>query len=160
MTVDRTPEDVLAGVLRVSIAGQERLVPTLTIAETREWQATLGRGPEGFTIPVNDADWTAALVSRFSGLTLDTILDMVTSYDHTSVLGGRAYLETKADPDQLYQAAMLMVGVAFPFVGNLPLFLAALVLQPRSTRPSSTSGPSAPGDSTPEPSSELLTPVS
>lgn len=140
---DRSAEDVLAGVLRIPVGGVEKIVPTLPIRATREWQATIATGPSGFEVPVSDDDWTAATVSEFSGLALETILDVVVAYDRTGALGGREWLEEHADPAQLYAAATQMAEVAFPFATDIPLLLAGLVVRQvvGSSPPSSTSGP-------------------
>lgn len=146
----RSPEDVLAGVLRIAVGGVERLVPTLPLRATREWQATLAAGPSGFSVPVSEDDWTAANVSEFAGLTIDTILDLVVAYDRTGALGGRDWLEEHADPAQLYAAAQQMAEVAFPFAENVRLLLAALVVRSvvGSNSPKSTNGHSPIGAST------------
>ena len=127
--VTRSPEDVLAGVLRIAVGGVERIVPTLPLRATREWQAQLAAGPSGFSVPVTEDDWTAANVSEFAGLTLDTVLDMVVAYDRTGALGGREWLDENADPAQLYAAAEQMAEVAYPFADNVRLLLAALVVR-------------------------------
>jgi hypothetical protein len=152
--MERSPEDVLAGVLRIPVGGIEKLVPTLPIRATREWQAGLGHGPAAFTVPVSDDDWTAATVAQFSGLSLETILDVVTSYDRSAALGGREWLEEHADPAQLHAAAIAMIEVAFPFASSARVLLAALVVSrvARSTPPSSMNGHSPAGASTPGPS--------
>jgi hypothetical protein len=149
--VTRSPEDVLAGVLRIAVGGAEKLVPTLPIAATREWQKSLGHGASGFDVPVSDDDWTAAKVAEFSGLSIDTILDMVVSYDRTGALGGREWLEANADPSQLYAAAVQMAEVAFPFATDVPVLLAGLVTIRAvvgSKPPNSTNGRSPTGGST------------
>lgn len=146
----RKPEDVVAGVLRIAVGGQERLVPTLPIRATREWQAEIAKGPAGFTVPVDDDDWSAATLSEFTGFTLEAILDIVVAYDRTGALGGREWLEEHADPAQLYAAASQMAEVAFPFATDIPMVLAALVVRQVAvpSQASSTSGPSRTGAST------------
>jgi hypothetical protein len=151
---ERSPEDVLAGVLRIAVGGRERIVPTLSIRATREWQQEIARGPGGFSVPVSDDDWSAADVADFSGLTLQTVLDVVVAYDRTGALGGREWLEENADPAQLYAAASQMAEAAFPFATDTRLLLAALVVRSilpgaaPSADPSSTSGRSRTGGST------------
>jgi hypothetical protein len=146
----RSAEDVLAGVLRIAVGGVEKLVPTLPLRATREWQAQLATGPTSFSVSVTEDDWTAANVSEFAGLTLETVLDMVVAYDRTGALGGREWLEEHADPAQLYAAASQMAEVAFPFADNTRLLLAALVVRSvvGSGSPNSTSGLSPIGAST------------
>ena len=144
----RSPEDVLAGVLRIAVGGVEKLVPTLPIRATREWQAGLASGESRFA-PDDAVDWTADEASEFSRLTLDVILDIVVAYDRTGALGGREWLEEHADPAQLYAAAGQMADVAFPFADDARILLAHLVVRSVvGSRPrSSTSGPSPIGGS-------------
>ncbi len=144
----RSAEDVLAGVLRIAVGGQEKLVPTLPIRATREWQAWLAAKPSDYAVPEGD-DWSPAEVRDFTGFTLEAVLDMVVAYDRTGALGGREWLEEHADPAQLYAAIAQMAEVAFPFATNIPLLLAALVVRSAvpSSPPSSTNGPSPIGTS-------------
>jgi hypothetical protein len=146
----RSAEDVLAGVLRIAVGGVEKIVPTLPLRATREWQARISTGPTGFTVPVSEADWSATTVAEFSGMTLDTILDLVVAYDRTGALGGREWLEENADPAQLYAAAEQMAEVAYPFADNIRVLLAALVVRAvvGSASPKSTNGRSPTGGST------------
>ena len=143
----RSPEDVLAGVLRIAVGGVEKIVPTLPIRATREWQAQVAAGPGAFA-PADDNDWTPEDAFDFTRLTLDAILDIVVAYDRTGALGGREWLEENADPAQLYATAAQMAEVAFPFAENTRLLLAALVANRvvKSTPRNSTSGPSPIGD--------------
>jgi hypothetical protein len=158
MTDSRSPQDVASGVLRITVGGVEKIVPTLPIRATREWQAAIADRPGRFT-PGDPDDWTQAEAADFTALTLDVILDVVTAYDRTNALGGREWLEEHADPAQLYAAASLMAEVAFPFAENTRLLLAALVARTvvGSDRPSSTNGPSAIGDLRRRPSRQRST---
>jgi hypothetical protein len=147
----RSAEDVLAGVLRIHVGGVERIVPTLPIRATREWQAKLTESLGGFGV-VMAADQSPATIARFTGLALDAQLDLVCAYDRTGALGGREWLEEHADPAQLYAAAKLMGEVAFPFVNDLQSLMAALpglLMGAPSSSSSSTSGPSPTGISLP-----------
>ena len=146
MADSRSAEDVLAGVLRIAVGGVEKIVPTLPIRATREWQATLATGPGRFS-PDNANDWTSTDASTFSALTLDVILDLVVAYDRTGALGGREWLEEHADPAQLYTAAGQMADVAFPLADDTRMLLATLVVRSvvGSNPPSSTNGPSSIG---------------
>lgn len=144
----RSAEDVLAGVLRIAVGGVEKIVPTLPIRATREWQAQIAKGPEAFA-PRDLDDWTPAEAFDFTFLTLDAIVDIVVAYDRTGALGGREWLEEHADPAQLYAASAKMAEVAFPFAEDTKVLLAALVANRvvASTLQSSTNGPSPIGAS-------------
>lgn len=157
----RSPEDVLAGVLRVPVGGVEKLVPTLKIRAVRAWQAVVAEkvGP----IPAllgNQSAGTVEGMFTFTGLAIEAILDLVVAYDSTGALGGREWLEANADPAQLYAAARQMGEVTFPFVGDVGTlmltFPALFRSQAKPAEPSdstsSTNGPSPSGASTPEPS--------
>ena len=146
----RSPEDVLAGVLRIAVGGVEKIVPTLPLRATREWQTLLASRPSGFSVPVTDDDWTPANVSEFTGLTLEATIELVVAYDRSGALGGREWLEEHADPAQLYAAAEQMAEVAFPFAENIRMLLAALVVRSvvGSSSTSSTNGHSPTGAST------------
>ena len=150
MVTTRSPEDVLAGVLRIAVGGVEKIVPTLPLRATREWQALIAERPSGFSVSASVDDWTPENVSEFTGLTLDFILDLVVAYDRSGALGGREWLEENADPAQLYTAAGQMAEVAFPFAENVRMLLAALVVRSvvGSDSPSSTNGRSPTGAST------------
>jgi len=140
---DRTPEDVAAGVLRISVGGIAREVPTLKARWVGEWSTLLSEA--GDTKPIDE--WTMDDVTGLSGRTVDRLLDLVVAYDRTSALGGRDWLADNADPAQLHAALVQMVGNAFPLADE-PAVLVALTLarssapsvQPPSTNGRSTSG--------------------
>lgn len=155
MTDSRSPEDRVAGILRLAVGGVERIVPTLSISATREWQAGLVADVSG----VADEDLAPGDTSRLVDLSLDAVLDFVTSYDRGNVLGGRAWLEDHADPGQVYAAAGAIAEVAFPFARNVPMLLGALLARSAAASMllSSTSSPSPSGGSTPAPSTTAST---
>jgi hypothetical protein len=147
---EQSPEEAATGFLRVTVGGIVKRVPTLKIAAVREWKDEIARGPSGFVVPATDDDWTAAVVAEFTGLSIETVLDLVVAYDKTGALGGREWLEQNADPSEVYEAALAMAGNAFPFWTDVPAGLAALVVRRvvESKPPSSTNGRSPGGDST------------
>ncbi len=147
----RSDEDRLAGVLRIAVGGDEKIVPTLPIKATREWQAALAPDEAA---AVSDADLTPGDTVRLIDLSLDAVLNVVVTYDRTSALGGREWLDEHADPEQLYVAAGQMAEVAFPFARSVPMLLGALLARSvaASSQPSSTSSALPSGGSTPAPS--------
>lgn len=149
----RTPEDILAGVLRITVGGIEKRVPTLPMRACAEWQETLGAQLGGFARNLT-ADQSADSLLGFARFTQGAILDAVVGYDRTGALGGRDWLEEHADPAQLYLAFRAMAEVAFPFVTDVRSLLALLpgllaTSDVGSSSPSSTSGRSPTGGSTP-----------
>lgn len=147
----RTPEDILAGVLRINVGGIEKRVPTLPMNASAEWQETLGAGLSGFARNLS-ADQSAESLVGFARFTQQAILDAVVTYDRTSALGGRDWLEENADPAQLYIALRQMAEVVFPFVNDVRSLLAMLPgllaqADGGSGSPSSTNGLSPTGAS-------------
>lgn len=137
----RSPEDVLAGILRIATRAGERQVPTLSIAATRTWQASL----EPIFAP---REWDAAAVAAFGALEAGLLVDVVVGYDTTNALGGREWIENNADPAQLYAAALQMMEVAFPLAEPAGLLAGLIKLAEPSKPPSGTSGLSHIGGST------------
>jgi hypothetical protein len=141
---ERTPEDVVAGVLRISIGGTERLMPTLKARWVGEWSVLLG-DPATDAKPIGE--WTMDDVTGLSGRTVDHLLDLVVAYDRTSALGGREWLAENADPAQLHAALVQMVGNAFPLADEPAVLVAVTLarLSAPSARPPSTNGASTNG---------------
>ncbi len=148
----RTPEDIAAGVLRISVGGVEKRVPTLPMKACEGWQETLGVQLGGFARNLS-GDQSADSLMGFARFTQEAILDAVVGYDRTSALGGREWLEENADPAQLYIAFRQMAEVALPFVTDVRSLLAMLpgllaASDVGSASASSTNGLSATGAST------------
>lgn len=158
----------MAGVLRITVGagkpgGGERLVPTLAIRGVREWQRKVTEQVPKLEAAI-DEDGRIGDMGDFVDETLDAILDLVVAYDTSAALGGREWLETNADPTEVYEAARQMGAVSFPFVRDLQtlrLLLASGARRAaRSAEPSSTSGPSPSGGSGRPPSKTDSTPGS
>lgn len=118
MTDERAPEDVLAGVLRIRIDGEDRLVPTLKIREVREWVRLVTSKAPGLESAIRE-DGAIPEFGSFVDDTLDTLVELVCAYDKTGALGGPEYLEAHADPAEVFEASRQMGEVAFPFVRDL-----------------------------------------
>lgn len=152
----RTPEDILAGVLRINVGGIEKRVPTLPMNASAEWQEALGAQLGGFARNLS-TDQSADSLMGFARFTQQAILEAVVAYDRSGALGGREWLEENADPAQLYIAFRQMAEVVFPFVNDVRSLLAMLPgllaqADVESGSPSSTNGLSPTGGSTPRPS--------
>lgn len=149
----RTPEDIASGTIRVSVGGVERIVPTLPIGPTRDWQTLVADRLGAFGV-ILAAEQSPSTLAELSHQSLDTVLDLAVAYDRTGSLGGRAWLEEHADPEQVYAAVRLMLEVAFPFAPDLRTLLTVLpgvILRGPSGPANSTSSPSPSGDSILEP---------
>ncbi|MBE3073124.1 MAG: hypothetical protein IMZ67_09125 [Acidobacteria bacterium] len=143
---ERSPEDVAAGILRIAIEGTVREVPTLKAKYVGEWGNLFG-GVGGADEAIGE--WTMADVSQFSTRSIESLIDLIVAYDRSGALGGREWLEEHADPGQLHEALVQMVGNAFPLADpgtlvDLTIARAAVA----SARASSTNGASRSGTST------------
>ena len=157
----RTPEDILAGVLRINVGGIEKRVPTLPMNASAEWQEALGAQLGGFARNLS-TDQSADSLIGFARFTQQAILDAVVAYDRSGALGGREWLAEHADPAQLYIAFRQMAEVVFPFVADVRSLLAMLPgllaqADVGSSSPSSTNGRSPIGVSTRPPSKSAST---
>jgi hypothetical protein len=141
-------EQVLAGLLTVTVGGMEKSMPTLPIRDAREWRKRLAAEVApiaGLQIDANDwADMPAKLQ-----LAEDTMLDLIVAYDRTSALGGREWLEEHAWPRELGPIFTACVEAVFPFDRRAGVPGGPAVAP--SPGPSSTSGPSPTGASTRSP---------
>jgi hypothetical protein len=106
---ERTEEEVLSGLLQVSVGGIVKPMPTLPIKYVPEWAQLLDALTP--TEPSGDPREGFTLIAR---VTLAGLLDLVVAYDRTGALGGREWLEEHADAQQLKAAAVQMAGNAFP----------------------------------------------
>ena len=108
---ERSPEDVATGVLRVSVGGAVRVMPTLPIKYVPEWAAVLDAKTPTLIDPVDASEGFRTIAT----ITLTGLLDLIVAYDRTGALGGREWLEEHADPMELRDAVVAMAGNAFPF---------------------------------------------
>jgi len=161
--VERTPEDLAAGILRIAIGGSVKAVPTLPIKDIPAWAELLdeltpsmppapaddGLGddrPDDELPPADDPRGYQTLTKA----TTESLLRIVTAYDRTGALGGREWLEEHADLFQLKTAAEQMAANAFP-LGEGDVMIAQVLLAQimrgavPSPRPSSTNGASPTG---------------
>lgn len=146
----QTDDDRVSGLLRLTVGGILKAVPTLPIRPAREWQRQVVALSGGFGLP-SYLDWTTTESGRFANLTLDALLDLALAYDRSGALGGREWLEDHANPHELYEAVVAMADNAFPFVPDGRMLMAAQVSLAQlagSNPPSSTNGRSLVGAST------------
>jgi hypothetical protein len=149
--VASTEEEVLAGLLTVTVGGIEKSMPTLPIRDAREWRKRLAAevGPiAGLKIDAND--W-AGMPGKLD-LAEDTMLDLIVAYDRTGALGGREWLEEHAWPRDLGPIFTLCVEAVFPFDRRAGVPVGPAVAP--STGPTSTNGRSPTGALTLRPSND------
>ena len=140
---ERSEEDVATGVLRISVGGAVRTVPTLKAKWVPDWLRMLVPAVAGKGL----TEWTQEDVQALSSSSVTRMLDLIDVYDRTAALGGRAWLEENADPSELHAALVAMVGNANPLADDPAAMLGmALVMSGvPSARPNSTNGASRTG---------------
>ena len=110
---ERSAEEIVSGLLQISVGGTVKPVPTLPIKYIAEWAKLLDALTP--TRPADDPREGFTLVAR---VTTEGLLDLVVAYDRTGALGGREWLEEHADAQQLQAAAIQMTGNAFPLLNG------------------------------------------
>lgn len=120
----RTEEEILSGLLLVSIGGHQRELPVRPIVSARAWKRTLvgslavGIGSMELANIVDGGNVAAAFG--------DKVLGLVAEYDESGALGGREWLEANATDEQVYGLFIRLLHVTFPFVTDLRSALAEL----------------------------------
>lgn len=152
---DNRPEaDKALGVIRVTFAGEQRMLPTLKIASAREWKSRLlgavGGNIAEFYVEGQTVGSAIKDLGSLAVIGSDLILDLVLEYDKAGALGGREWMEEHADDSEVYRLLKTMAGVHFPYVADLQ---AAMTEVYRMFVTTSTASPSAPEESTSTPSS-------
>jgi hypothetical protein len=160
MREERSPEEVAGGYILVNWGEEKpRQLPTLKIRAERDWKYGLGETLNTYQIPFNVEGLRAGgqsaveALAPLTQLPTEVMLDLVSSYDATGALGGRAYLEENTDSAQLYRVLRVILRVVFPFADDLAdLLLEArklmvLAAAASSGRLSSMNGQSPSGES-------------
>jgi hypothetical protein len=167
---ERSVADVLAGRIRLRLAGQDYILPVLTIGQNEDWLATLDASLQ----PLIEEDLTIeAAVDRLSTFN-DKLLDFVYSYDRAHVLPPIKKLRPNVYPHEALIAVMEVRNAANPTLG---FALASLMAEARaeraeeaqrivpdaverartSSQPPPTAGPSAKSENLPTNSSSSST---
>lgn len=149
----RSEEDVLRGVLPVTVGGSPKELPVLSIGKARKWKVELGKvvGADVAGMRLESLG-DGAGVANAAG---DRVLDLVLAYDQGAALGGREWLEENATDVEIYAIFRRLIEVSFPFVRDIrsivaelrAVGLADLLGSVRSLPASSTNGRSPSGDS-------------
>lgn len=98
----RAIRDVLEGRVRITLAGQEYVLPVLTIGQNADWRAELSAEFDPILAAEDDLDKVMKLLEAFS----DRLLDFVRSYDVTNVLPPPGKWERDIYPHELLRAVM------------------------------------------------------
>lgn len=149
--MDRTDEDINAGILRFQVGKDTVSVPTRKIAAAREWKASVQEAIGGFlTTDLRDVATMGGMV----GMASEKYLALAAEYDTSGQLT-KERLERECDDAQAYAIFRSMLEVSYPMVRDIRGVLAVLtplLLAPEpaaSPGPKPTNGRSHIGDSPP-----------
>lgn len=130
----RSTADVLAGRIRVRLAGQVYSLPVLTIGENEEWQAGLEEHLQPILAAGDDVDEVVATLAAFSG----DLMVFLRSYDRHHVLPQEPAWEKTIYPNELLTAVLEVRLAADPM---LSFAVADSFERERRTRSRETSDP-------------------
>lgn len=137
---ERSVEDILAGRLRIRLAGEWHTLPVLTVGENADWLASL----EAVFQPVVDADESdAPAIMAALAAADDRLLELVYSYDKMGLLPERASIERNVYPHEILRAVMEVRLAANPTAGfGLALALAEMREATKPEAPTPAPAPS------------------
>lgn len=108
----RSTADVLAGRIRVTLAGQTYVMPVLTIGENEEWRASLESELQPLIEGADDVEDAVRIMESFS----DHLMTFIRSYDKTGVIPPEGDWERNIYPHELLRAVMEVRLAADPMV--------------------------------------------
>jgi len=110
---ERSSEDILAGRIRVTLGGQEHILPVRTIRENRAWKEQLRGQLDRVFGDFATLNNPAAILARVSDAT-DAQIELVRAYDAGGVLPD---LEDVTEPE-LLRATFAVLAAAFPLLAT------------------------------------------
>lgn len=120
----RTEDEIVAGLLTVTLGAIRKPLRILTMREARVWKLSLvGKlGGEIGSLDLASTKDVGPLIEAAA----DRILDLVVAYDVDGSLGGREWLESHASDLEVYSVFRRLLEVSFPFVRDLRTALAEI----------------------------------
>lgn len=104
---ERTVEDVLAGRLRVTLGGEQYVLPVRSIASNRRWVESLDAEMGSVLVAVikaGDEMDMSGIGNALLRLPISQLLDLVIAYDEAGVLPPKAELEEVTRPHEVLAA--------------------------------------------------------
>lgn len=112
--VERSPEDVLAGRLTITLAGQPYVLPVLTVGENADWLASLDAELDPLVVAEDDLTVITKILETVS----DRLLDFIYSYDVHGLLPQRdEQLERDVYPHETLRGVMEIRLASNPTLG-------------------------------------------
>lgn len=141
----RSPEDILAGRVRVTLGGTTHNLPVLPRGPSKRWLEQLDARFATLAMSLDAAADTPAILGLLVSET-DALYDLLLSYDQSGVLPSRAEIDETATDAQILQAVLEVWRAVHPLVASV-VEAASLTRGPSSGRPTSSLASTA-GDPT------------
>lgn len=126
----RSPEDILAGRVRVTLGGTTHNLPVLPRGPSKRWLEQLDARFAALAMSLDAAADTPTIMGLLVSET-DALYDLLLSYDQSGILPSRAEIDETATDAQILQAVLEVWRAVHPLVAS--------VVEAAST----TSGPSS-----------------
>ncbi len=155
---EQSDEDIVRGVLRLTVGDKEHQLRVLKMDKSAEWRALfaekVGKG-------LDDLDPTSneRVIARITALASSMTLELITAYDREAALGTVNHLESVLTQRQALEILKAIVRVEFPLAEIGPLLVETIQpglmraidrwISVRSTSSLSESGASSLTDPTP-----------
>ncbi len=137
----RPVEAILAGRARITLGGQDYLLPDLANRPNREWLESIDGRLRGLLEAVDAAnDDLPAIMSALQGAS-EELLDVLIAYDAHGILPAREVLDETATPREILLGVLGVWQAANPLVG---IALAGIASGIRSQLPAPTSSSPTP----------------
>lgn len=110
----RPDEQVVGGWIPVTLGGEARNLPVLSIRENRAWTALFAgsiRDKLAAVEPLASVDEVVELLVA----SMDTMVDLLVAYDRDKVLGDKEWIDTHATDREVYETLKRVTAAAFPF---------------------------------------------
>jgi hypothetical protein len=146
---ERSVEDVLAGRLRLTLAGQVWVLPVLTVGENEAWMAGLDKRFNPILADVDESD-LVAMLAALQGLDVD-LMAFLLDYDKSGVLPRDETFRKSIYPHELFKA-VAEVGLAANPTAAFGLAAAVEITRAQGgrTREAMAAVPSRPTSSSPK----------
>ncbi len=133
--MERSVEDILAGRLRIRLAGEWHVLPVLTVGQNADWLATLEAEMDPLISGEDDLAKVVGLMDDLNG----RLLDFVYSYDLMHVLPEQSTIARDVYPHEVLRAVMEVRLAANPTLGlALTSAIGDMKEMPSSVRTSSS----------------------
>lgn len=148
---ERSAQDILAGRIRVTLGGEEFVLPSLTIAANDEWRERCSSELRTLFGAFESIESPVGLLAWLDGTT-DLQLRLLRAYDVGGVLPDDEWLRSHASPDAVLRAVLEVTAAAFPtfavvldMIVRNPSMIRTLIEAGGSSRPTSGRRPSTGG---------------